>query len=177
MSTQMTNSLTLVDSWLQNHSPSQFESLRPPASEPDLAILRGEGADRDELITLLRVHDGCDSDRRFFLFPNYGLLSANEIVAQMHSNQELRFGLGAIPFAIGASGNFLALDMEDSGRVLLFDVWLGLEGERAYRSLPSLIDDLANSLTTGSPLRYLHSRTKRVPVCVDQELRWEIDPT
>lgn len=176
MATQIANSLTSIDSWLQSYAPRQFESLRPPVSEPDLALLRGEGADRDELIALLRIHDGCDSDRRFFLFPNYGLLSATEIVAYMRSIREQRIGLGTVPFAVGASGNFLALEMGKGGRVLVFDVWLGLEGEEASRSLPALIQDLETSLTTGSPLKYSHSKMARVPVCVNQELRWDSLP-
>lgn len=84
----MMESWEQVQQWLQNNAPEIANSLRPPASEGDLAEL-GKYTQHVDILDYLRVNDGQKSFDLSFIFPGYVLLSCKGITDEIKSDRDL----------------------------------------------------------------------------------------
>lgn len=164
-----------LDRWLAENAPRTFKELNQPAQPRDIAEAEARMGVRfpDDLKASLLRHDGARFGKGSFFFV-YRLSSLKEIVADWRTTCEVIDGDvpagakepkgyvdpegfwwhgSAIPFAMDGGGDSMVLD--GRGRVGSFfnEGGLTFTGEWAWPSYMDFLEDVADALERGKPLR------------------------
>lgn len=166
---------TRLDRWLARHAPRTYQELNPPAKPRDIADAEARMGVRfpDDLKASLLRHDGAKFGKGSFFFV-YRLTPVDEIVNDWKISCEVAEDAApsgskepkgyvdpegfwwhgsAIPFAMDGGGDNLVLD--GKGRVGHFfhEEGLTFEGSWAWPSYLDFLEDVADALESGEPLR------------------------
>ncbi|TMR12741.1 hypothetical protein ETD86_32025 [Nonomuraea turkmeniaca] len=166
---------TRLDRWLARNAPRTYKELNPPAKPRDIAEAEARMGVRfpDDLKASLLRHDGAKFGKGSFFFV-YRLTPVKELVNDWKISCEVAEDVtpsgskepkgyvdpegfwwhgSAIPFAMDGGGDNLVLD--GKGRVGHFfhEEGLTFEGSWAWPSYLDFLEDVADALESGEPLR------------------------
>ncbi|MFE9726491.1 SMI1/KNR4 family protein [Streptomyces sp. NPDC005794] len=179
-----------IETWLAEHAPRTFESLRPPASADALSAAADELRLKfpADLVESLRRHDGVSPGHGLFQFPGGDLpLGIDAILRRGRMDQRLWNRAGEDPpdetywhpkflmFADHNPPDGLVLDCREGATFGAVGTHVKGEGPSFGRwsSLAAFLHELAGGLEHGLAMGWWR---KFVPVIWQETLLWEEEP-